>query len=246
MVEVLQAQLYSESVGEFTTYLRTLTQKGKRRMVGIGLNDPITLKLYAELDSTTEILTGSFLNSNAKNYFKTYSRYHIKNTSSSLAIGNKSNASGYRRYFHIKLIPSTPIQEYTTLMIWMKYFNIDIKNLMKGISYEFAPNFELLKSYYYLESYDDIAKFLSFRQIPIDISLIDHIELYFTPVNWKYNLIFKQANTEISRKLLSLEENIKIDQILQVIQHPILYTGKSKQDTTVYFSYTGIQSFLFD
>jgi hypothetical protein len=215
-------------------------------MVGVGLCNPITLKLYAELTSTTEVLSGTYLNADAKVLFKTYSGYHIKNVSSSLAVGVKVNTHSGRRYFHIKLIPSAPIQEFSKRMKWMKYLGINIKELMKGISYEFAPDFTLSKSYYYIEQIDDIAKFIALRKLAVNINAIEHIELYFTENDCKYNLIFKQADTELSRSLLTPEENRKMDSILTIIQQPILYVGRTKHDTTAYFSFTNIKSPLFD
>jgi len=215
-------------------------------MVGVGLKEPTTLKLYAELSDTDEVLNGQFLSAKAKEIWSAYSVYHIKNTSSSLAIGCKLNSKMHRKYMHMKLTPAAPIPQHFVQMRLLTYLGITVTDLMKGISYEFGEDGDLLKSYYYLDTPDDISKFLASKRLAVSDSLVDHIELYFTSTDSKYNIIFKDANPDALRKLLTPAEERSVNAVLHVIPQPLLYVGRTKGDTTIYFSYTGVTSPLFD
>lgn len=215
-------------------------------MVGVGLRDPVTLKLYAELSDAGEVLNGMFLSPKAKEIWAAYSPYHVSGTSSSLAVGCKVNAKMHRNYMHMKLKSAAPVPQHFVQMRLLNYLGIDINVLMKGISYEFGATDDLLKSYYYLETRDDISKFLASKRLCVGEDLVDHIELYFTSTDSKYNVIFKDANPDALRKLLTPYEERSVNEVLNVIPQPLLYVGRTKCDTTIYFSYTGVKSKLFD
>ena len=224
----------SDAYNDFYTYVNLLTTTGRRKLLGIGISDVLTVKLYQEMQSIDEVLSGSFFNESTKELVERYSKNQICNTSSSLAIGVKINAAKTKKYFHVKVpedveIP-VPIKQLWRFKLW----RINSDKLMKGISIE-GDN---LKSYFYLQSKSDIASFIALNRISVDSRLLNHIELYFTDDNFKYNLIFEEATPEHAKLVLTNREIEILDSLQPLIERPILYAGRSSGEATAYYSFT--------
>jgi len=235
----------SEKLKGFIRFINILPSTGKRKLLGIGISDSITLKYYAELDKADDVLQSDFFHISTANSFKLYSTHQAREYESSLAIGIKISKDTVTKYFHVKVTPGTIIPNYESQLWFFKILKIDPITLPIGISGEIQqtncraciPPLKL-KSYYYLRTPETVERFIAFKRLNVDPLLVDHIEMYATDTDFKYNLIFKEADTEVAMSVLTEREKQIVKDLQPEINRPILYAGRTAKEATVYYSLT--------
>lgn len=223
-----------------------LNKKAKLCGVDYGDNDYLNFKLYIELiDVPSKEILLNFLDEYNASRFLYYSKFWNKERESSLALGIKLDSNDkVDLYYHIKFDHIFPDENYLNNFIFLKFLNININSLLKGISVEICKEKkEYIKYYVYVNNPVDIEKILISKGYKgFSIKEIKELELYSSKDKFKINIINKIDNFTTKQDIWSTVPSKYIDLIKEsslILDSQPIYNGFTTTNiVSVYYSLT--------
>ena len=167
---------------------------------------------------------------------------------SGLAFGIKiDNYHNTRIYYHVKFNKTYSFKEISRQLNYLTLLGIKLNDVEKGISVEYDDkNILTVKHYFYIKNKTHIAKILAYKKWPTtDLSNIEELEIYATPVKHKINVIHIDEDYKIKSNIWEMiparyHEQIKQDSI--TLSSEPAYVGKTSDDVlSIYYSLTNKQ-----